>query len=310
MKIKILFAIFFLSFLILSNKSFSSINNKIIVKIDNEIITSYDIKNKILSTLILSKKEINQKNINELKSQSLDALIQNKLKEIELSKFNFKDDLAQINSYLNSISSNDIEGLKNIFKVNNVDFNLFLNEIKNELKWRKLIYNKYSKKISIDPNIITQEINKIAKERKKIIEYNLSEIEILLNDNSADQNKIALVKKEISEFGFENSVSKFSVSLSSTNRGKIGWINATSLSNQILNTVKDMNIGDISEPIIRQGSVLFLKLNDKKISETSEVDLKKLKIDLINQKKNELFLLYSRSDLSKLRNTKLIEYFK
>ena len=125
----------------------------------------------------------------------------------------------------------------------------------NELKWRKLIYNKYSK-ISIDPNIITQEINKIAKERKKIIEYNLSEIEILLNDNSADQNKIAL-EKEISEFGFENSVSKFSVSLSSTNRGKIGWINATSLSNQILNTVKDMNIGDISEPIIRQGSVLF-----------------------------------------------------
>ncbi len=309
MKIKISFVIFILSLFILSNKSYSNIN-KIIVKIDNEIITSYEIKNKILSTLIISKKEINQKNINELKSQSLDALIQNKLKEIELSKYDFKDDLIQINSYLNSISSNDIEGLKNIFKINNVDYNLFLNEIKNEIKWRKLIYNKYSKKILIDPKIISQEVKKIAKEKKKVVEYNLSEIEILLNNDKTDQNKIMLVKKEISDFGFENAVSKFSISSSSTNRGEIGWINSSSLSSQILNNIKDMKVGDISLPIKRQGSVLFLKLNDKKISESSEIDFKKLEIELANQKRNELFLLYSRSDLSMLRNTKLIEYFK
>ena len=42
-------------------------NTKIIVKIENELITSYDIKSKILGTLILAKKEINQTNINSLK---------------------------------------------------------------------------------------------------------------------------------------------------------------------------------------------------------------------------------------------------
>ena len=34
----------------------------------------------------------------------------------------------------------------------------------------------------------------------------------------------------------------------------------------------------------------------------------KLRKDLIVQKKNELFNLYSRSHLSKLKNTSLIEY--
>ena len=50
----------------------ASIESKIIVTVGENIITSYDLKNKILSSLILSNKEINQKNIDEIKKQSLD----------------------------------------------------------------------------------------------------------------------------------------------------------------------------------------------------------------------------------------------
>ena len=39
-------------------------NTKILVKIENEIITNFDVQNKIISSLILTKKQINQKNIN------------------------------------------------------------------------------------------------------------------------------------------------------------------------------------------------------------------------------------------------------
>ena len=94
----VLFRFLLLSFL---NETLAKIENKIVVKIDNQIITSYDIKNKIITTLILDKKEISQKNVNDLKSQVLDSLIQNKLKQIELSRFNYEDNLTQINSYLN-----------------------------------------------------------------------------------------------------------------------------------------------------------------------------------------------------------------
>ena len=59
----------------------SSIQNSIVVKVDNKIITSYEVKNKILSTLIISGNEISQKNIDEIKKQILDNLISYKLKE-------------------------------------------------------------------------------------------------------------------------------------------------------------------------------------------------------------------------------------
>ena len=43
------------------------IQNKIIVKVGGEIITSFEIKNKILGTLILSNNTINQENIDKNK---------------------------------------------------------------------------------------------------------------------------------------------------------------------------------------------------------------------------------------------------
>jgi len=139
------------------------------------------------------------------------------LKKIELTKFNYKDDLNQINSYLNSISSNNIEGLKKTFQSNKVNFDTFVDEVKIESKWRKLIYNKYAKKIDIDPKIIDQEIKKILQTKRDIVEYNLSEIEVKLNNDETDKEKILQIKKEIFDYGFEDAVIKFSVSSTASN---------------------------------------------------------------------------------------------
>ena len=46
-----------------------------------------------------------------------------------------------------------------------------------------------------------------------------------------------------------------------------------------------MKVGDISEPIERQGSLLFLKLNDVKESQVNISDKEELRKKLIDQKK-------------------------
>ena len=101
---------------------------------------------------------------------------------------------------------------------------------------------------------------------------------------------------------------RFSISQSSNNKGELGWINGNILSKQIYDIVSNMKPGEVSKPIKQQGSVIFLKLNDKRSAKLEGLDKIKLRKDLIVQKKNELFNLYSRSHLSKLKNTSLIEY--
>ena len=290
------------------NEAFSNISNKIIVKVENQIVTNYEIKNKILRTLLLSGQNINQENINNLKKQALDFMVQQKLKKIQIDKYNITVDENQINSYLNSISSNNIIELKNRFKNNNIDFDLYLNEIKIFFKWQKLIYQIYSNKIEIDNTNIDQELDDLINKRSEIKEFKLSEIEILRDDEKSNLKKIEEIKNELKINNFSSVAAKFSMSTSSTKKGNLGWINSSSLSKEIYNKLNVLKPGEITDPIFRQNSILFLQLNDRRTSSASNIDITQLRNNLINQKKNELFTLYSRSHLSKLRNTSTIEY--
>ena len=85
-------------------------------------------------------------------------------------------------------------------------------------------------------------------------------------------------------------------------------MNAKSLSKEIYDTINKMKIGEITNPIKRGDSILILKLNDKKISKSDDIDKKKLKKNIVNLKRNELFDLYSKSHISKLQNNSFIEY--
>ena len=121
----------------------------------------------------MSNQEINQKNINNFKKQALEFLIQHKLKKIELSKFSLKNDNIKIQNYLNSISGNNIKKLKDKFKKNNIDFELFVDEVETQFKWQQLIYKIYVDKIQIDEKSISKELKKLLKKslRYKNLKY-------------------------------------------------------------------------------------------------------------------------------------------
>lgn len=301
--ITIIFSIFFFI-----EKSLSATSNKILVKVGNKIITNYELKNKILTTLVLSKQNINQTNINKIKKQSIDSLIQKKIKQIELDKYKYEVNQSRVDNYLKSISSNNILEFKNNFQNNNISFDLFLEEIQIQFKWQQLILNIYSPKIEINQANIDKEINLILEKQKSFLQYRLSEIEIPINNDESDKTKLSDIMNLINENGFEDTALKFSSSSTAERKGDLGWINSKSISKNILKIIKNLEKGEISQPIIRQGSATILKLIDIKKSDINDLDLKKLRIDLINNKKDELFNLYSQSLLSKLKNTTLIEY--
>ena len=130
----------------------------------------------------------------------------------------------------------------------------------------------------------------------------------MLNNDKGDKKIINDILDHIKLAGFENSVTKFSISNTSSSKGDLGWINSSSLSSNIFEIISNLKVGQVSKPIIRQNSVLFLKLIDKRIADTKDKDFEILKKNIINQKKNELFNLYSSSHLSKLKNSTYIEY--
>tara|TARA_Y100001970_G_scaffold50760_1_gene64274 strand:- start:4412 stop:5353 length:942 start_codon:yes stop_codon:yes gene_type:complete len=304
------FCILLLLFLSSANNVESEIKSKIIATVDNQIITSYELKNKIITNIILNNEQINQENIDKLKSISLKNLINFRLKKKELINANLFNDKIDTNEFISRISknyTNNIEDFKDIFKLNNLSYDLYKEEIKIELAWQQLILSLYGNKIKINESEVDEELKKIINNQKNLIEYNLSELEIQITKNKEIDQIIDEIQNLIEKEGFENTAIKYSISLTAMDGGNLGWVNAKSLSDKVLNIVNRLNIGDISEPILQSDTILFLKLNEKKKLDINKINMIETKNRIINQKKNEMLNLFSSSHLSKIRNSASIE---
>ena len=308
---KILKILFIIILLNIGTNSFASTKNKIIVSVENQIISSYELKNKIKTILFLSDQNLSQKNIDFTKQIALQQLIDYKLKKIQITKFNIKsDNNIQTKNHLEILSSKyetNIDGMKKIFKNNNLDFELYVNEIETEFNWQKLIFHKFKNKIVLDEKEIDIELNNILETQSVLQEYKLAEIELSLKNNSEDKSTILKINNEIKKFGFEKTAIKYSVSTSSSNGGDIGWISSKSLSEKILSILNKMKIGDISQPIFQTDRMVILKLLDEKKLNIDNASLNELRQKIIKNKKNQLLSLYSNNYLSKIKNNALIE---
>ena len=201
------------------------------------------------------------------------------------------------------------QGLKNLLETNNIDYEEFIEKFKIELLWNTLIYSMYKNQL----NINTVEIERELKRRIEIEglkrEYNLSEIEIQYDKEKINQtlkNVYEIIEKE----GFESAVKKFSISSSSSNKGNIGWVSENILSKNYLVELRAIDIGKITRPIKNSNSVVILKIIDiKEINNNNNnIDVDKIKKNIITKKKEEKLDLFSRSHFSKIENSILISF--
>lgn len=176
------FYIIILNTFVFSNL-FSQVQNRIIVKVGDSIITSIDLRNEIITNLLLNNKEINQENINNNKNYSLKRLVNVTIKKNEIKKYGIsnysKIDLEKyIESVANKLNTNK-NGLKQIFKNVDADYSTFVNKREVDLLWNTLIFQLYKNQTNI--NIIEVE-NEVEKANQNKSEEELKKIrEIILN---------------------------------------------------------------------------------------------------------------------------------
>ena len=306
--IKLLLTIFLIK-LCLTNIILAN-NNYIVAKVGSEIITNLDVENEIITILLTNKAPINQKSINQTKPIAIKELIRtlikkNEIKKFKIDKYNKKD----LNNYLDKIAQRletNKNGLKNIFKSNGISYDKFIDKYETEFLWNTLIFQIYKNQININAIEIENEVNKRINNPDTLIEYDLSEIEI--KNSPDDIEKINEVYGVIKNQGFTSAVEKYSISNSAPNNGKIGVVSSSALSKVYLNKLKNLNIGDVTKPIINPDSIFILKINNLIKKKDKNLDPEKIKDMILLKKKQEKLELFSRSHFSNLENTTLINF--
>ncbi len=299
-KFKVYLFLIFIGFLFSSNKVLS-FENKIEVTVDDKIITTIDIKNEIiyLKALNINLKNLDNDKIFEIAKTSL---IREKIKEIEISKLKNKTvDKNYLENVITNIYKNIGFDKKEDFLtyIENLNINISTIELKllNEALWNQIIYKKYYSKLKINKNKIRQEI---LQNNDQIFSYLLFEI-IYNSEKKIDAKEVFYeIQKSINENGFENTASIFSISESSKTGGQIGWIDETSISNEILNEISKVKVGNYTNPIQIPGGFLILHIKDKKKIK-KDIDLEKEVALKVRNLQNEQLNQFSNIFFNKIK---------
>jgi len=140
-----------------------------------------------------------------------------------------------------------------------------------------LIVRTFKNEIEIDRGLLSEQVENLGKEM--IDNLLLSEIIFTVTKKTDLKLKYEEIKKSINEIGFDETARIYSLSDSKKSGGNLGWIYKNQLSKEIRDELKELNVGNYTEPIITSGGFLILKLNDIKtesIEVNKEVQLKKM----------------------------------
>ena len=171
--------------LLINNFIFSSllsqINIAIIVKVGESLITSVDVENEIITNLVINNQEITQENINKNKNYAVKNLIKKSIKLNEINKYKIKDyNEKDVQSYIKNIAetlNTDPNGLKDVFKVHNINYDILKEKYIIELKWNTLIFNIYRNQTNINIIEVDNSVEKIKENKSekelKIIKKNI-----------------------------------------------------------------------------------------------------------------------------------------
>ena len=262
----------------------------IIASVDSEAITTYDLSERIKLVLKSLKLEDNIKNRDSVRDRVLELLIIEKLKKIEAKKAQItagKDEIVELAAAIYNFPAEEFEEFELFLENENIDAEVVVEQLKNELLWKKLSQQMFASKITINSADIDAILNNYKNKVGKI-EFDFSEIVFFnqeLNDWESSKKKMETVISLLdSGTSFELLADKFSDLNPQGNNLKTGWIFEDSLDSETKEILNNMSPGDIKTNVKISNGFKILKLNRKRRFGNEQIKFTFLKFSSFDKK--------------------------
>lgn len=290
------FNLIFILFFFVSSV-FAQENIFIQLKVNDHIVTNIDIKKEVAYMKILNP-NISQLDDSKTIEMAKKSLVNEIIKKDEINKFLDLKDKEFINEKLLNDLINKLNLNKDEFQnllIQNQSYTLqeTKNKLKIDLLWNDLVYYRFKKQIKIDNEALNKKVNELKSNVKK--EYLLSEIVFEKKSGQSLKELTNKIQESIKEIGFKNTANIFSITSTSKFGGSIGWVDKNNLSKTIIENLKNLNAGQITNVIQAGNDYLILKIDEIKTSKVTvdkEEELNKLIQFETNRQLNQFSKIY------------------
>ena len=158
--------------------------------------------------------------------------------------------------------------LRQAIEADGLDFNEFREDVR-----RQLLTSKLTQRIVESMDEITDtEIDMLLESNMfGSDEYHLAQIVLQLNPSAtpadlrqAEQRINEIRQQIITGMDFAEAAVNFSNSPDALDGGEVGWRNLNTMPRQIADQIRDLEAGEVSEPMLVNGNLMLLKVNDRR----------------------------------------------
>ncbi len=223
--------------------------------VNDRIISVSDLKHRMKLALLSSGLEDSPEVRKHLQEQIIKAMIDEALQLSTTEKYDIKINNAEVLQAFNDFENraNMKPGqLKELLVSHHIPLEVFYNQIRANLAWREYIQARYRDTIQISDQDIERSHRQFEVKKDK---PQLLLGEIFLSVGSEEEEK--RVEEQAQEFvqqlrkgvQFSALAQQFSQSASAARGGSIGWVTEDDLDSLLINAIRNLEPGQISDPI-------------------------------------------------------------
>ena len=241
----------------------------IVAVVNNSVISNYDLQQRVGLALVTSGLARTAEIEAALRPQALSRLIDERLKLQEAGRYNVsirEEDLQAALARLAQDNNMTFTDIRDLLEENGVAVESLRTQIIADLAWNRVLEGLFVPRVSLSQDEVEQAYNR-ARDELSQTQYLVSEI-VLQFDNieqekDARENALGLLEPLRSGTPFDPVARQFSQSPTSANGGRIGWVVAGQLPEEIDRLLPLLQPGEISDPVRTDGAWHIIQLVDR-----------------------------------------------
>ncbi len=266
LKIFFLFVIFLATGLCPLHKVSADICNRVVAIVNDDIITLYELDRKIREMTGVSSYELRARDERayiQTRRNVLDLLINEKISQEKIRELGIEVSENEVDSTIEKIKMNNgltHEGLLAGLKEQGISYESYRENIKDQLERVRLINFEVKSRIIVTEEKIREYYDQNREQFSTKEKVHLATI-ILTNEGRANQESAENLRGRAEEIylrlrqgeDFGELARKFSQGPGAQEGGDIGFLAASELDPELASVVKNMTVGEVSDPITRGG---------------------------------------------------------
>jgi len=253
--------------------------------VNDQPITTLDVRNRMRLIITSAGVRPDDAMLEQIQEQAIRALIEETLQLQTANEFDLTVDEAEVNAALEDAAARNgstVEEVAADLAQNGIDVETLRQQIRAEIAWQILVSGRYRSRIRVSDQQIGTALERQTAAAAQP-QYSLAEILVEIRPDGGEERAAQVVQSVYGALGqgapFPEVAAQFSDAPSAARGGFTGWLSAASIRPQILETVQQMETGQISNPVRIPGGFQIVAVVDRREGQVVEqLDLVQLTV--------------------------------